>query len=367
MSSKKKWVFAVQGLPKKTEADADAEMVLLKHPRTRRMTPFMFLNNVVYEMQTCYPQLGEERGYASWFVGQSVVGDGALVLVTPIDPLFLALPILVASGTQMRPLDQLLLSPSEAPETRRLIKCKHLQLKYVCDINDKYGPDSIFYRYNEAKTLTWLRAKVDRLCSTAPATALAETAGAVGIASSFVVAGQRNSPPSVSHGGSGLVVSALKIIGEYLSNDMLEKLAKTYDVKLEVLTKKQKLATSPKKPTSKPVQSLEDQDLDDMIEDAAMNRQVSDGSKMAKKFDTVAVASPPNNTGPQSRWDMQMDVSGDSMSALLNMAPMPGGKRPSPTSSGVAAQKKSKINSQLAKVKVKSKSMMSFFTVKKRS
>ena len=35
------------------------------------------------------------------------------------------------------------------------------QLRHVCDVNDKHGPDMIFSRWNETKAMTWLRRKVE--------------------------------------------------------------------------------------------------------------------------------------------------------------------------------------------------------------
>ena len=75
-----------------------------------------------------------------------------------IDPLFLALSFLCTS-TRMRPSDQLFLS-EKAPESKRIGHCKDLNLKHICDVNDQYGPDSIFYRYNEEKTISWLQLKI---------------------------------------------------------------------------------------------------------------------------------------------------------------------------------------------------------------
>ena len=124
----KQWVLAVQDLPKGTGGpDAgNAEVVLLTHPRTKRLVPFMFVSNKIFELQCSYPVLGEEKGYASWFVGNTVISDGTLLMATPVDPLFLAIPILEASADKMRPLDQLFVS-SKAPESRRLAKCENMQ------------------------------------------------------------------------------------------------------------------------------------------------------------------------------------------------------------------------------------------------
>ena len=41
--------------------------------------------------------------HAAWLAGERVLSDGGLVLVTPVDPLFLALPLLEAARRQARP------------------------------------------------------------------------------------------------------------------------------------------------------------------------------------------------------------------------------------------------------------------------
>ena len=128
MASGKQWVIAISDLPPKQTANSniDANIISLLHPRTNRKTPFLFVGTKIYELQTGYPMLGEETGYASWFVGDSVISDGSLVIATPIDPLFLALSFLCTS-TRMRPSDQLFLS-EKAPESKRIGHCKDLNL-----------------------------------------------------------------------------------------------------------------------------------------------------------------------------------------------------------------------------------------------
>lgn len=41
--------------------------------------------------------------HAAWLAGEGVLSDGGLVLVTPVDPLFLALPLLEFARRQARP------------------------------------------------------------------------------------------------------------------------------------------------------------------------------------------------------------------------------------------------------------------------
>ena len=90
----------------------------------------------------------------------------------------------------MRPFNQLFLS-EKAPESKLIGHCSDLNLKHVCDINDNYGPDSIFYRYNEGKTISWLKLKVTNLMKQLDcmSEALDENNAHSGVAKSFVVAG----------------------------------------------------------------------------------------------------------------------------------------------------------------------------------
>ncbi len=41
--------------------------------------------------------------FRSWFVGDAVLEDGSMYLCTPVDPLFLALPLLESSRMQVTP------------------------------------------------------------------------------------------------------------------------------------------------------------------------------------------------------------------------------------------------------------------------
>lgn len=58
-------------------------------------TEYLLLNGHLQEMNWY-----KER-YRAWFVGDYVLGDGGLYLSTPIDPLFLALPLLKASRKEV--------------------------------------------------------------------------------------------------------------------------------------------------------------------------------------------------------------------------------------------------------------------------
>ena len=64
---------------------------------TGQTAQYMHIGNHVQEVNWY-----KER-FRSWFVGDAVIADGGLYLSTPVDPLFLALPILEASRRQVCP------------------------------------------------------------------------------------------------------------------------------------------------------------------------------------------------------------------------------------------------------------------------
>jgi hypothetical protein len=142
---------------------APVEILRLLHPKTQQLSPFMLVSGHLSELQCVEPPTDDELkdGLSSWFVGDTVVSDGRLTLATRVDPLFLALPHLMRNGTRYSPLAQVLTHPT-AMHTRMLAHVDGMaeQLRHVCDVNDKHGPDMVFYRWNEAKTMNWLRRKV---------------------------------------------------------------------------------------------------------------------------------------------------------------------------------------------------------------
>ncbi|KAM3607719.1 uncharacterized protein V6R79_012570 [Siganus canaliculatus] len=108
-----------------------------------------------------------EEDFHSWFVGQTVQRDGRLLFVTPMDPLYLILPYLIKSGreSKFQPVDQVVVD-EEFPVCSRLLSCTRSlpSLHHVAD--EKEVGSLKFHRYNEEKTLNWLKKKVERTVTT---------------------------------------------------------------------------------------------------------------------------------------------------------------------------------------------------------
>lgn len=103
---------------------------------------------------------------SSFFVGNSIVGDGSALLGTPVDPLLLALPVLEASSAKLVPGSQLVDSVGAtwgpAKAWSRLLRGCLSQglLGRVCDVDERMGPSMLLYRLSLPKTRAWLRRKL---------------------------------------------------------------------------------------------------------------------------------------------------------------------------------------------------------------
>ncbi|KHJ81705.1 protein family protein, partial [Oesophagostomum dentatum] len=100
--------------------------------------------------------------HRSWFYGESVVSDGAIRLLSPIHPLFLALPYFMKSKSKFVELEEIL-NDAECPSIAVLLKNDQL-LKNLDKIADvKEVCDTKVYRFNENKTLEWISDRFQRL------------------------------------------------------------------------------------------------------------------------------------------------------------------------------------------------------------
>jgi len=66
----------------------DSKIFFLAHPKTGEKSRFMKNNGEILEIQKFYNEP------SSWFVDETIQQDGSLYVATPIDPLFLFVPLL---------------------------------------------------------------------------------------------------------------------------------------------------------------------------------------------------------------------------------------------------------------------------------
>jgi len=160
------WVMIA---PDKLIDDGDVDTFLHKmpHPQNGVVSLFMFKNKDVYQVMQC------KEDYRSWFVDESVQKDGSMYMITPIDPLFLALPYLEKSAAQniFTTLDNILTDENHPEALIKLEQC--LTKKNLLNIcNCKGSEDIVAYKSDESRILAWLSLKIHKLADHLSSTAL---------------------------------------------------------------------------------------------------------------------------------------------------------------------------------------------------
>ncbi|XP_036601189.1 ribonuclease H2 subunit B [Trichosurus vulpecula] len=132
----------------------------LHNPCTGEAALYLFDTNAqqLFEVKAFHEE------YHSWFIGQTVQHDGRLLIVTPMDPLFMVLYYLMKAEKEQgkfQPLDQVVID-AEFPSCSMLLQCAKLRpfLHHVTE--EKEIGNKKFYKYSKEKTLKWLNKKVDQ-------------------------------------------------------------------------------------------------------------------------------------------------------------------------------------------------------------
>ncbi|XP_043792886.1 ribonuclease H2 subunit B [Apis laboriosa] len=224
------WVFLMKGDNLSNTDGGVPDVIKLRHPATNQPAMFVFSpgNVTVQEVLTF------DENKRSWFIDDNVKSDGKLHLSTPIDPIFLILPYLRKSQ-QAQPLEQCLWD-EDFPEMTRLTQCQNLKLILIAD---RKGDESLqAYKFNEEKTLIWLRKKVERVVEVLKQKGIHVSQGA--ISATYVKSAKHETVSEMEY-----LKYAHGIVSEYLAEDLSKKLAQYLNILDETENKKRKL-NSPK-------------------------------------------------------------------------------------------------------------------------
>lgn len=227
--------------------EGDPSFIKLKSPATGSSSLYLFgCGDVsVYEVKAF------SEDFRSWFIGQTVQRDGRLLYVTPIDPLFLLLPYISRTTTEgkFQPVEQMVMD-EDYPGCTRLLLCKHGldSLHHVADEKEVGG--SKFHRYNQEKTLEWLKKKVQRTVSTLKKSNISVGGGVK--SSTFVRVKQEDATEEdylrYAHG----------LISEYISEDLSKDLLKHLQLPEISSPKETEPPFKKRKLSDKPVEAGED-------------------------------------------------------------------------------------------------------------
>ncbi|ONK74205.1 uncharacterized protein A4U43_C03F3880 [Asparagus officinalis] len=145
----------------KTAAANVENIISLRHPKSDASASYAFKNGLLQELHWF------KQSYGSWFLGDYVCEDGSLYISTPVDPIFILLPIFADArmkrGTDLgvfRQLDEILYIEGY-PGYRRLMSMAEDSMHLVCEV--KEVGSSKFFRLDDSKVLSWLCCKVVHL------------------------------------------------------------------------------------------------------------------------------------------------------------------------------------------------------------
>ncbi|KAJ0102449.1 hypothetical protein Patl1_05290 [Pistacia atlantica] len=151
--------------------DSDAtgskgRLLSLRHPKSGNTTCYIFINGVLLELNWF------KQSYRSWFLGDYVCEDGRVSTATPVDPVFLMLPLFEEARMKkgddpgkFRLLEEIIFV-NGYPGYQYLLPVAENCMRVVCET--KEIGSSRFFRLADSKVLAWLSFKVCKLKGTLP-------------------------------------------------------------------------------------------------------------------------------------------------------------------------------------------------------
>ncbi|RCN53395.1 protein family protein [Ancylostoma caninum] len=135
---------------------SDSRFYQIRHPKNRAPCLYRVNENCCDEVVS----VGEPL--RSFFYGESVISDGAIRLLLPVHPLFLALPYFIDSKCKFAELEEII-TDSECSSIAVLLHNDQFlrNVEKVADLKDVC--DTKVYRFNESKALEWISERFQRL------------------------------------------------------------------------------------------------------------------------------------------------------------------------------------------------------------
>ncbi|GAB4837637.1 hypothetical protein Ancab_002487 [Ancistrocladus abbreviatus] len=147
-----------------TVGSSAGHLVSLCHPKSGISTTYLLVNEGLQELHWY------KQSYGSWFLGDYVCEDGSLYTATPIDPVFIFLPLFeearlkkVDDPGKFRQLDEITFVDSY-PGYQHLPSVVEKSMHVVCEVKEVGSMK--FFRLDDTKVLAWLCHKVRQLKQT---------------------------------------------------------------------------------------------------------------------------------------------------------------------------------------------------------
>lgn len=145
-------------------ANLEGNILALRHPQSGKPTNYILNEGSLHELHWF------KQSYGSWFLGDYVCEDGSLYVSTPVDPIFVLLPIFEEARMKKendqgmyRQLDEILYVEGY-PGYQHLLSMAQDTMKIVCEVKEIGSLQ--YFRLDNSKVLNWLCCKVQNLKST---------------------------------------------------------------------------------------------------------------------------------------------------------------------------------------------------------
>ncbi|KAF9378274.1 Ribonuclease H2 subunit B [Podila verticillata] len=133
--------------------------MLLPNPTSGFPSRYVIQNGKLYEMQ-----VAAAEGIRSWFVGETIQSDGSLYMITPLDPIFMFIPILEIVRQQTSGSAGRFMVVDDIFENDQYTSLRHLTqlhsveklLAQICEVRD--GSLKTF-RMDDERVMAWLKKK----------------------------------------------------------------------------------------------------------------------------------------------------------------------------------------------------------------
>ncbi|CEL60790.1 hypothetical protein RSOLAG1IB_04029 [Rhizoctonia solani AG-1 IB] len=146
----------------------------LPHPRTGLPALFVYHGSTLLELHSVTPDTPR-----SWFVGESVVSNGNLMLMTPIDPVFILIPFLqtLDPNAPFKPTDDFLeeaLLKYSPPDINKqdvalfmTLGCARRALKQLCETK-VVPPDMTVHKPSPERITAFIKQRLERVIAAQP-------------------------------------------------------------------------------------------------------------------------------------------------------------------------------------------------------
>ncbi|KAI3664283.1 hypothetical protein L6452_44768 [Arctium lappa] len=146
--------------------DDMGRLLSLHHPKSGDTACYLLTNGGLQELNWF------KQSYGSWFLGDYICEDGGLYVATPVDPVFILLPMFdearMKNGDdpgKFRQLDEIIYV-HDYPGYHHLSSIAEKSMEVVCDC--KEIGSTKFFRLNDSKVVAWMYYKVQQLKQTLP-------------------------------------------------------------------------------------------------------------------------------------------------------------------------------------------------------